>query len=103
MRIRITFLLLLSFTVPSYSIGQTTEQLNKVLAHYTTSPTDSLKYKAALFLIENMQDYKAPYGKAIDSYKQKIHALTPPVSTKNSKSCLAIIYNGILPQRNNMG
>ena len=51
MRIRITFLLLLSFTVPSYSIGQTTEQLNKVLAHYSTSPTDSLKYKAALFLI----------------------------------------------------
>lgn len=33
MRIRITFLLLLSFTVPSYSIGQTTEQLNKVFAH----------------------------------------------------------------------
>lgn len=86
MRIRITFLLLLSFTVPSYSIGQTTEQLNKVLAHYTTSPTDSLKYKAALFLIENMQDYKAPYGKAIDSYKQKIHALTPPVSTKTVKA-----------------
>ena len=81
-----TFLLLLFFTVSLYSTGQPTEQLNKVLTHYSIHPSDSLKYKAALFLIGNMKGYKAPYGKAIESYKQKIQALRPPVSANVVKA-----------------
>lgn len=86
MRNKNIFLLLLFFTASLYSIGQPTEQLNKVLTHYSTHPSDSLKYKAALFLIGNMKGYKAPYGKAIESYKQKIQALRPPVSANVVKA-----------------
>lgn len=86
MKSKNTFLLLLFFTVSLYSTGQPTEQLNKVLTHYSTHPSDSLKYKAALFLIGNMKGYRAPYGKAIESYKQKIQALRPPVSANVVKA-----------------
>lgn len=86
MRSKITFMLFLFIAISLCSFGQQSEQLNKVLTYYSTNKADSLKYKAAQFLIENMQHYKAPYGKAIESYKQKIHALTPPVSTKIVKA-----------------
>jgi hypothetical protein len=34
--------------------GENRAELEKVLAHYSQNPADSLKYKAACFLIENM-------------------------------------------------
>ncbi|MEL7587118.1 MAG: discoidin domain-containing protein [Prolixibacteraceae bacterium] len=43
-------------------------ELEKVLAHYSTSPADSLKYQAACFLIENMPFYGFYEGELLDNY-----------------------------------
>ena len=37
--------------------GENRAELEKVLFRYQTDPADSLKYKAACFLIENMPHY----------------------------------------------
>ena len=34
--------------------GENRTEMEKVLAHYRQNPADSLKYRAAVFLIENM-------------------------------------------------
>lgn len=44
-------------------------ELEKVLRHYQQTPADSLKYKAACFLIENMPFYSYSVGKQLDNYK----------------------------------
>lgn len=49
--------------------GDNRQELEKVLRHYQQSPADSLKYKAACFLIENMPYYSYPVGKQLDNYK----------------------------------
>ncbi len=43
-------------------------ELEKVLAHYSTNPADSLKYRAACFLIENMPFYGFYDGELLDDY-----------------------------------
>ena len=49
--------------------GDNRQELEKVLRHYQQRPADSLKYKAACFLIENMPYYSYPVGKQLDNYK----------------------------------
>lgn len=49
--------------------GDNRQELEKVLRHYQQSPADSLKYKAACFLIENMPYYSYPVGEQLDNYK----------------------------------
>ena len=49
--------------------GDNRQELEKVLRHYQQSPADSLKYKAACFLIENMPYYSYPVGKQLYNYK----------------------------------
>lgn len=44
-------------------------ELEKVLRHYQQKSADSLKYKAACFLIENMPFYSYSVGKQLDNYK----------------------------------
>ncbi|EKJ89183.1 hypothetical protein QR305_01137 [Bacteroides finegoldii] len=44
-------------------------ELEKVLRYYQQNPADSLKYKAACFLIENMPYYSYPVGKQLENYK----------------------------------
>ena len=44
-------------------------ELEKVLYRYQKDPTDSLKYKAACFLIENMPFYTYSVGEQLDNYK----------------------------------
>ena len=48
--------------------GENRVELEKVLSHYKTDPADSLKYKAACFLIENMPYYTYYKGKQLDRY-----------------------------------
>ncbi|WP_455963029.1 transglutaminase domain-containing protein [Bacteroides bouchesdurhonensis] len=48
--------------------GENRTELEKVLSHYQTEPTDSLKYKAACFLIENMPYYTYYKGKQLEQY-----------------------------------
>ncbi len=48
--------------------GENRKELEKVLSYYKTDPADSLKYKAACFLIENMPYYTYYKGKLLDQY-----------------------------------
>ena len=55
--------------------GANRPEFERVLAHYRQSPEDSLKYKAAVFLIENMPEHYSYKGKSIDSYYSEIEQL----------------------------
>lgn len=48
--------------------GENREELEKVLVHYSIKQSDSLKYKAACFLIENMPGYYYYDGLGLDKY-----------------------------------
>lgn len=50
--------------------GDNCKELEKVLARYREHPEDSLKYKAACFLIENMLYYSYPESSQLEDYKQ---------------------------------
>lgn len=51
------------------SAGNNRKELEKVLSLYQKNPADSLKYKAACFLIENMPFYGYSVGKQLENYK----------------------------------
>ena len=48
--------------------GDNRAELEKVLNYYSVNASDSLKYKAACFLIENMPYYTYYKGKLLDQY-----------------------------------
>ncbi len=52
--------------------GENRGELEKVLAHYSEDEKDSLKLRAARFLIENMPGHYGMYGPAMDDYKRFI-------------------------------
>lgn len=52
--------------------GENRAELQKVLDRYRENEKDSLKYQAAVFLIENMPYHYSYIGKKVDSYYQNI-------------------------------
>jgi hypothetical protein len=52
-----------------HSAGANRAELEKVLRHYRQRPADSLKYRAACFLIENMPYYSYPVSEQLEKYK----------------------------------
>lgn len=48
--------------------GENRTELEKVLKRYSSDPADSLKYRAACFLIENMPGYYYYEGEALEKY-----------------------------------
>lgn len=52
--------------------GNNRVQLEQVLRHYSRDPADSLKYKAACFLIENMPGHGWYEGEELEKYKRWI-------------------------------
>ncbi|WP_294629077.1 hypothetical protein [uncultured Bacteroides sp.] len=48
--------------------GNNRAELERVLSHYQTSPADSLKYKAARFLIENMLGNYGSTSQSLDAF-----------------------------------
>ncbi|HNT21438.1 MAG TPA: transglutaminase domain-containing protein [Saprospiraceae bacterium] len=48
--------------------GKNRPEMEKVLARYARHPEDSLKFKAAVFLISNMEGHKHPSGKWIEQF-----------------------------------
>ena len=46
---------------------------SKVLEHYSKYQSDSLKYRAALFLIDNMDGHQSPEGKGMEEFIRLIH------------------------------
>jgi hypothetical protein len=49
--------------------GENRSELEKVLAHYSSDPNDSLKYRASVFLIENMPGYYSIKTKELDAFR----------------------------------
>ncbi len=68
--------------------GENRAELTKVLNRYRGNPADSLKYRAACFLIENMPSYHYYTGKLLDDYAALYQALsqsfTPPAEIADS-------------------
>src|SRR5690606_7901387 len=57
--------------------GENRIELERVLSRYSSNPADSLKYKAAVFLIENMPGYFYYEGKGISDYADYFAAIKP--------------------------
>ena len=55
--------------------GENRPELEKVLAHYRQNPEDSLKYKAAVFLIENMPWHYYPEHPGRENYYRQIDSV----------------------------
>ncbi|GHT15152.1 hypothetical protein FACS189426_22450 [Bacteroidia bacterium] len=55
--------------------GENRAELEKVLEHYSSSPEDSLKYKAAVFLIENMDAHFSYKSKTWDDFQLELDTL----------------------------
>ena len=53
--------------------GDNRIELEKVLSHYSTTSKDSLKYKAAVFLIKNMPNYYSCKNKKIEFYQKELY------------------------------
>lgn len=51
------------------------EKYSDVLKHYSRYASDSLKYKAALFLIDNMSEHTSPDGVALKHFIQLAHTM----------------------------
>lgn len=56
--------------------GNNREQLEEVLKHYSFYEKDSLKYKAACFLIENMRYYYSFKSQKLELFKSNIYLLS---------------------------
>lgn len=60
---------MLPLEVALQAAGGNKKELQKVLHYYKKNPIDSLKYKAACFLIENMPFYIYSSGEQLENYK----------------------------------
>jgi hypothetical protein len=61
--------------------GDNRSEQEKVLVHYSQTPEDSLKLKAAEFLIENMPYHYTLSSTVLDSFKAHIASRIPGVTT----------------------
>lgn len=74
----LTILLILSLTMlcsPASAVHGFRAKYANVLRHYSLQATDSLKYKAALFIIDNMEGHCSPEGVAMDKYIAHIQTM----------------------------
>lgn len=55
--------------------GENRAELEKVLTHYSVDPSDSLKLKAAVFLIENMPFHFTMKGEVLSNYYRDIDSI----------------------------
>ena len=57
--------------------GDNRVELEKVLTHYLQNEADSLKYKAACFLIGNMRYHHGKNNKILDTFRQYTLSIEP--------------------------
>ena len=50
------------------------EKYAGVLSHYSLHESDSLKYKAALFLVDNMDGHLSPEGTGMEEFVRRVHS-----------------------------
>jgi hypothetical protein len=76
-----------------YAAGSNRPELEKVLGHYSQNPADSLKLKAAYFLIGNMVDKYYYEGELLDIYSEYFHLISnDEVRNKEILDSIAGIY-----------
>lgn len=80
--------------------GENGKELQKVLAYYSKDPADSLKLRAAEFLIINMPGHRCLYGEDVDSFYREIDTLLPGsledrISTLTSLNIIAERYSSV--------
>lgn len=79
--------------------GANRPELEKVIRHYQTNPADSLKLKAALFLIGNMPGHKSYDEETINNYFQEAHQIitnnTTPIEKSRQLTALSKSYGEI--------
>ena len=70
--------------------GENRVELEKVLTHYSQNTDDSLKYRAAVFLIENMPWHYSYGGEYIESYVRRIDScfVSLPVELRLALYCV---------------
>ncbi|MFA6593430.1 MAG: hypothetical protein WCS67_08850, partial [Bacteroidales bacterium] len=77
--------------------GANRTELERVLAHYSKNPADSLKLKAAKYLIGNMPLHRS-YSGAIENYYDAVDSLIPLVEDKTIfKDRMACLYKEYEP------
>ena len=69
------FTLLLFGSVLCFAQKSYREKYSRVIEHFSSSPSDSLKLKAAYFLIDNMDGHTSPEGDAMDVYIKRVKSL----------------------------
>ncbi len=75
------------------SAGENRRELEKVLQRYSRQPSDSLKYRAACFLIENMPGYYYYDGEDLDNYGTYFKFLSNRDRTPSEiLDSLAVVY-----------
>lgn len=83
--------------------GDNRGALEKVIAHYSQDPADSLKLKAARFLIANMPGFHYYEGEVIEKYYQvfdtipKIHVKWPAMDLNPMRDSLRHLYGFPIP------
>ena len=89
MRNRFSFLFFLFVAggVAAAAAGRTCrERFSAVLEHYSVEAADSLKYKAALFLLDNMDGHVSPEGEPIEEYAGRIKAMRETTGIRGLQS-----------------
>ena len=69
--------------------GPNRAELEKVLVRYAARPEDSLKYRAAVFLIENMPGHTYYRGEQLDNYLE-YYAILPEAISSGRGSAAAV-------------
>lgn len=83
-------LLCLVCLLPTLMLGRSyREKYKAVLEQYSKNATDSLRYQAALFLIDNMEGHKSPEGKQMERFKDMIQS----INRKNGIRELNVAWN----------
>lgn len=62
------------------------ERYAAVLEHYSAYAADSMKYKAALFLIDNMDGHVSPEGAPIEEYAGRVASMGPTTGIRRLQS-----------------
>ena len=81
-------LLLITVSIVTLSKAQQSyrDRYADVLARYAAHDEDSLKYKAALYLIDNMDGHVSPEGAAMDDYIHRINTMKKSTGIRQLQS-----------------
>lgn len=77
---RILLILAVALVISSHVFAQYNVRYAEVLEHYRHNAADSLKLRAAIFLIDNIDGHSSPEGDNLDDYVGRVRNLKIPCS-----------------------